>query len=180
MRAGLGLFLVRRLVFWRCAIGRISHADLLARIHYDPDTGVFTRIISARGAPKGVTLGSVNGNGYVHTNILGRIYLLHQLAYFYMTGEWAEKVDHADRDKTNQRWNNLRKCTQSQNVMNTVRKPPKSGVRGVNQERDGKYRAAIYHQRKKYNLGRFATLEEAAAAYDKKARELFGEFYLTD
>jgi hypothetical protein len=37
--------------------------------------------------------------------------------------------------------------------------------------------AAIYYEGKRHYLGRFVTPEEAAAVYDKKARELFGEFY---
>jgi hypothetical protein len=64
-------------------------------------------------------------------------------------------------------------------TMNTLRRQmknftSKSGFRGVTQEKD-KYRAVIYFQRKAINLGFFKTAEEAAAAYNKKSKELFGD-----
>ena len=40
------------------------------------------------------------------------------------------------------------------------------------------YRASIVKNRKKYNLGSYPTPELAALAYNKKAKELFGEFAL--
>lgn len=50
----------------------------------------------------------------------------------------------------------------------------KSGYRGVTKE-NKRYRANLYHKGVNYNLGFFKTAEEAAKAYNKKSRELFGE-----
>ena len=70
----------------------------------------------------------------------------------------------------------MREATQSQNAFYTQRTVPKSsGARGVNLE-GTRYRATIYYQGKKINLGRYDTIEEAKAAYDKKAAELFPGF----
>lgn len=64
-------------------------------------------------------------------------------------------------------------------TMNTLRRQmknfkSKTGFRGVTKEKN-RYRAVIYHERRAYNLGFFDTAEEAAKAYNKKSRELFGE-----
>ncbi len=50
----------------------------------------------------------------------------------------------------------------------------RSGYRGVTKE-NKRYRANLYHKKVNYNLGFFKTAEEAAKAYNKKSRELFGE-----
>lgn len=64
-------------------------------------------------------------------------------------------------------------------TMNMLRRQMKnfksrSGYRGVTKEKN-RYRAVLYHERKAHNLGFFKTAEEAAEAYNKKSRELFGE-----
>lgn len=64
-------------------------------------------------------------------------------------------------------------------TMNTLRRQmtnfkSKTGYRGVTQEKD-RFRAVIYNKRKAISLGFYKTAEEAAEAYNKKSRELFGE-----
>lgn len=50
----------------------------------------------------------------------------------------------------------------------------KTGYRGVTEEK-GRFRAVLYKDRKAINLGFHDTAEEAALAYNKKSKELFGE-----
>ena len=60
---------------------------------------------------------------------------------------------------------------------NQIRKNNTSGFRGVYfTKRANKWIAAIEKDKKKYHLGHYDTPEEAARAYDAKAKELFGEF----
>jgi hypothetical protein len=42
--------------------------------------------------------------------------------------------------------------------------------------KSGRWRASIRHKNRKYSLGRYSVEEDAARAYDARARELFGEF----
>lgn len=56
-----------------------------------------------------------------------------------------------------------------------IRSDSSTGVTGVNPFR-GKYKAVIYFQRKKYNLGTYRTLEEAAAVRKKAEESIYGKF----
>lgn len=50
-----------------------------------------------------------------------------------------------------------------------------TGYRGVVQVSKNKFRAVLYKDKKRYDLGLFPSAEEAARAYNKKSVELFGE-----
>jgi hypothetical protein len=88
------------------------------------------------------------------------------------------EVDHIDRNPLNNRVDNLRLVTPQQNCRNQDKRTTnKSGVKGVHFNRQtGRFRASIMVSYRKFNLGEYYTLEEAAAA--RKAAEIkyFGEF----
>ena len=87
-------------------------------------------------------------------------------------------VDHADGNGLNNRRSNLRTATQSQNLANRQKQQGvTSRYKGVHwYARSGSWRASVTKDYQRYNLGAFTEEEEAARAYDTKARELFGEF----
>lgn len=87
------------------------------------------------------------------------------------------EVDHKDRDGLNNRRENLRLATPTQNRTNSRQRDSGSLYRGVQWEDDrARWRAAINADGKKIRLGRYKTPEEAARAYDAAARKLHGEF----
>ena len=87
-------------------------------------------------------------------------------------------VDHIDHDGLNNRKSNLRLCTRKQNRRNRRPKPGcTSKYKGVHWCKGrNKFRANIYLNKKAIHLGYFHDEIAAAKAYDKKAKELFGEF----
>jgi hypothetical protein len=91
-------------------------------------------------------------------------------------------VDHENGDGLDNRRSNLRLATRSQNAHNMHRLPRNtSGFKGVSyQKTNRKWRAQIQCGERTYHLGYHATPEEAARAYDAKARELFGEYARTN
>lgn len=85
-------------------------------------------------------------------------------------------VDHRNRDTFDCRRANLRFATPAQNSTNAFR-GNRAGFKGVTLRCDGKkWVARIQFAGKGRHLGSFATPEEAARAYDRRARTLYGEY----
>jgi hypothetical protein len=87
-------------------------------------------------------------------------------------------VDHIDRDRLNNRRENLRVCTRSQNNMNArVRANSASGFKGVYfDKRKKKFESYIGINKKHKHLGYFETPREAAIVYNEAASLFFGKF----
>jgi len=88
-------------------------------------------------------------------------------------------IDHVNRQRWDNRRANLRLVTKTQNNMNKERnKTNKSGYKGVayRPRMRKPYHAVIGHEYKQIHIGVFDSAEEAARAYDTKARELYGEY----
>jgi len=87
-------------------------------------------------------------------------------------------VDHINGNTLDNRKNNLRICSRTENSRNTkLSKNNSTGYKGVTYyKRDGKYVAKITVDRKRIHIGYFTTLIEAATAYDLMARKHFGEY----
>lgn len=83
-------------------------------------------------------------------------------------------IDHIDGNGLNNQKSNIRICTPPQNRHNSVgwglSKYP-----GVT-KRGNRWIARIRPTGNHFHLGSFATEQEAAEAYQKKAKELYGEF----
>jgi hypothetical protein len=99
-----------------------------------------------------------------------------RLHRYILSAREGEQVDHINGNTLDCRRENLRICTSAQNNMNRRKQPNVSGYKGVHKTRGNKWIAHITFNRKMRHIGQFSTAEEAAKAYDKKAKELFGEF----
>lgn len=140
-------------------------------LEYNSETGVFTWVV---GQCQGKRAGSQDQRGYKTVLIDGKRYYIHRLAWLYMTGDWPKKqIDHINRDKSDQRFANLRDVAKSRNMLNSgLRADNRSGFRGVSfHAQRGRWGAQFQHK----HLGLYDTPEEAAAAYRQAAQKLHGD-----
>lgn len=144
-------------------------------LHYNPDTGVFTRLKARCSNLVGTQAGCVNkALGYVIVSVLGSPQYGHRLAWLYMTGqEPAGEVDHINGNKADNRWSNLRDVPKLVNMQNNrkARAHNATGLQGVRKS-GSRWESMIGHQKRQHYLGSFATPEEAHAAYLEAKRRL--------
>lgn len=149
-------------------------------LDYDPDTGLFRWRLKRRGVVVGSECGRITAFGYREIGIDYVLRPAHRLAFLYMTGQWpVGDVDHINQDRADNRWSNLRQATRSQNSANVFihKRKGSSGHLGVVWDSPRqRWRAQIRVDGKKVNLGRFVELADALRAYNRKAKEVFGEF----
>jgi HNH endonuclease/AP2 domain len=87
------------------------------------------------------------------------------------------EVDHRDGDGLNNRRDNLRSATSSQNAQNQKAKSNnRSGLKGIWKLPDGRWKAKVVCGGISHYLGIFFTPEDAHAAYIEAAKRLHGEF----
>lgn len=156
----------------------LTQKRLKELLHYDPDTGVWTRIKSrGRTDLVGAVCDCVDGGGYICIRIDSGRYKAHRLAFLYMLSRWPkDEVDHIDLNLTNNKWANLREATHIQNMRNIkVRADNVSKMKGVTYFAGG-YQARITVNRKRVFLGFFKTPQEAYSAYLGAAAKHFGAF----
>jgi len=88
----------------------------------------------------------------------------------------GREVDHEGGNGLDNRRENLRICTHSENMQNrqTIKKGKSCKYQGVCKIRSGKWYAYIMKNYRHYSLGEHVTAKAAAQAYDRKALELYG------
>lgn len=106
---------------------------------------------------------------------------MHRLVMERMLGrslEYAERVDHIDNNSLNNRRDNLRLSTPTQNTRNSRKKHSNtSGYKGVRKARREGWQALIrVGNGERLILGTFDTPEEAHEAYKTAAIKYHGEF----
>lgn len=86
-------------------------------------------------------------------------------------------VDHINGDGLDNRRINIRVCSQTENMRNRRKfADATSKFKGVSSYGVRRFRAYIYVDKKQINLGTFPSEVEAALAYDRAAKQMFGEF----
>jgi hypothetical protein len=113
--------------------------------------------------------------GYVSTTIKinnkSKQILLHRLLM-----NFPKEVDHIDRNKANNKKNNLRSVTSSQNATNRGKsKNNKTGIIGVYwRKQSNRYHSNIYANGERLNLGYYKDFAEAVIVRLKAELEYFG------
>ena len=150
----------------------MTQDELKQHLNYNPETGVFVwRYNPNRNAQwnfmwPGKVAGSVTEKGYCRIRLLNKGIRAHRLAFLYVYGYMPKEVDHIDGDKLNNKIDNLRDVTHSENMRNAKKYPTNTtGVTGVTYRKSAdKWLAYITVHQKRIHGGIFNTKEEAVAA----------------
>jgi hypothetical protein len=154
-----------------------TYEQVAEALSYDPETGIFRWLRHQGTKAKGSIAGGVGKKGYLYIRIFRHKYGNNQLAWLFMTKAWqplGSVVDHKNRDILDNRAENLRLATMAENQRNSDKRP----LRGVNLQRDGKWRSLIVHNGRHLHLGTYPTKQLAIQTRDCVSRILHGEFYL--
>lgn len=158
-----------------------DHEKLRSLFSYDPVSGVLSWKMKPS---RHVNIGDVVKGKQVM--IQGISFLTSRICFVVHHGRPLKDgmlIDHINHDHRDNRIENLREVTPSQNAMNCrPRISKKSGLpKGVSFHRlNRKYQAQIQLNRRCQFLGHFDTPEEASAAYQEAAKRLFGEYACFD
>jgi hypothetical protein len=160
----------------------LTQNELKDRLHYSPETGVFTWINSkSKNLGKtGDIAGGDNGCGYIKIHVLGKSQYAHRLAFLYMTGKFPNRIlDHINEKKNDNRWINLRMATNSQNMCNQGKPASNtSGVKGVTWDKvTHSWKAQCRVNGVVKNLGRYQLMSDAIAIRQSVAKNAQGNFY---
>lgn len=115
---------------------------------------------------------------YATSKIEGKSVRMHRLILGLKSGDGI-KTDHRNGSGLDNRRCNLRKCTNAQNGYNQrkLQRKTSSKYKGVHKPlKSNKWVASIKFNYKNIYIGQYDNELNAAKAYDKKAKELFGEF----
>ena len=142
---------------------------------YDPVTGVITvKFGACKGRPARIGV-----RGYVEVKVDDIGYSGHRIAWLIQTGSWPNGlIDHINRDRADNRWENLREANKSINGQNAPA-TSSSGFKGVTRYHR-RFKAAIRIGGRTVLLGSFPTAQEAAAAYDAAALKTYGPHACTN
>lgn len=149
--------------------------DIKNYLSYNPDTGIFLWINNKK-RPVNTIAGSENKAGYIKIKYNAKSYAAHRLAFYFMTGEIPQQVDHINNIKNDNRWINLRPATTAQNTANKSKyKNNKSGYKGVRKSSGCKNYAAQFRSK---HLGNFKTPEEAYKRYLNEVEKAYGKEWI--
>jgi hypothetical protein len=153
-------------------------------IRYDPKTGLLwwsKQGGSTRRTDKPV--GGLDLKGYLVFGAgkmsVKKIFKCHRVAWFLHYGVWPSKqIDHINRDPADNSIVNLRLASISENNRNSSKqKDCTSQYKGVSWYAPSKkWCSKIMKDRVRKHIGYYDNEEEAARAYDKAAKEIFGEY----
>lgn len=160
-----------------------SQERLLALLEYDPTTGVIAwrrrEWIDRRGRAKafrhgGKIAGHQRRDGKRVLSVDGHLLLAHRVIWKLVTGQEPDCIDHINGDCTDNRFHNLRNCSQADNNRNVARRSDNlSGHSGVRFRTERGCWIAVLAGKW---IGSFGTKEEALEARRKaQAAEGFTE-----
>jgi len=153
----------------------LTQDQLKSVITYDSSTGLFFRQKNSVQC----LAGTLSKSGYVQIGIFGKRYYAHRLAWLYEFGEMPDfDIDHKNGNKQDNRIENLRIATRSQNIMNVgIKSNNTSGIKGVSWiKKRGKWQALVCINGLNHHLGLYEDIRKAERAVVTFRESMIGEF----
>ena len=157
----------------------ITKEFLLDRYIYDDGRLLYRKNIGSGIA--GQEVGTFDRDGYKRTTINRKPYRIHRLIFMMHYGYIPKILDHIDKNPNNNKIENIRIATHSQNNSNRgMHKRNVSGYKGVAFLKDRNlYRAKLVVDKKQVYMKTFKTAEEAYKAYCNASKQFCKEFSRT-
>jgi len=153
----------------------ITSERLRELLDFDPPSGNLIWRQHKGKSIAGNVAGGLRPDGYVRIKLDQRDYMAHRLIWLHATGRWPTEIDHINGDRSDNRIENLRECTRSQNFANREPYKHRTMPKGV-RAKGSKFTARIRKAGIDRHIGTFNTISEAREAYLNSAKSLFGEF----
>lgn len=155
--------------------------ELRRNYHYDENTGILYRRFKGTTGHTLKPVGSRLTSGYYSCSFGGVMFRLHRIIWMWMTGldPGDDVVEHANHNRSDNRWSNLRLATNSQNASNVMKwhKGGTSKYKGVSWSTSKRrWLATIGSVKTEYQRKYFRNEIDAASWYNQKAKERWGEF----
>ena len=153
---------------------RLPYDEAVRLFKYNPSTGLLTRKVrTSNSTKKGDIVGCPDRKGYLQVGVGNDVFFVHRVVWLVVHGVWpTNQVDHINRVKNDNRMENLRSVTNSQNSCNRG-KPSNntSGFVGV-YKHGNKWKACITRKRVCCYLGLFLDKQQAVLARAKAERRV--------
>jgi hypothetical protein len=156
----------------------MTQQDIKSLPVYYKDGELYWSEVTSNRIKKDTIAGTLTEHGYRFVSINKKRVYVHRLIFFIFNGYYPKYIDHINGDRSDNRIENLRECTNSQNSANKNKLATnKSGYKGVHFVRSvGKYRAQITLDSKVKHLGYYETAEQASEKYNFEFTKHFKEF----
>ena len=161
-----------------------SNPDLVRSLFFYRDGNLYWKKQTANNLKAGSKAGGLfdggerSGGKRYKVGYDKKIYRMHRLIYLMHHNTLPKYIDHIDGNPLNNRIENLREATLSQNAWNMkLSKRNKSGVKGVLWDKtNNRWYARCMANKKRYHVGYFKDLEDAKMAIKQLREKLHGEF----
>jgi len=142
------------------------------------DGNLIWKNTSGRHNCAGKVAGRLTPYGYVSVEVNGKPHQAHRLIWVYHNGNTDFYIDHINGIRSDNRIENLRPCTKTQNAHNRKKcKRNSTGVKGIRLRSDsGKFEARITLNKKRVVLGSYENLEFAELVVIMAREKYHGDF----